>query len=481
MLEKVTSKISELCFAHTDLSQEEITFLEDYSLLLRQDATLNFKDIFIDVKDSYSDEGLVVFHKIPDNGKSIYENEVVGKLAFRKDEPGVLRTLETGNRSCGLFAQTQEGKIIEQDVIPIHFRNRLIAVLITEQIVSKHVTDTFSLNHSVEGKKASVKRKDHREQKEVFTTSIEIPINILEQSVLLFDMQGSLLYYNKIAEELYRRLGYFNTIDQLSFDNLTLANENFDKIALEIDTTKALSTQKVVLLNGMTYLQHTIYLEDKNQILLLVSQLKKSTTSVDNHANDYFEIQEIHHRVKNNLQSIISILRLQARRVKSQEAKHLLQESINRVMSIAATHELLSRQKSDQVNLSSILSRVLENLNQAYSSFGVFLTYDLKDSIVISSDIATTISLVTTEIVQNAYEHAFTKEVSSPKIQVLLTRKNALIVLEIRDNGIGFDRNGVGQKSLGMQLINALVSERLKGECVIDSKDNKGTIVRITF
>lgn len=477
MVKGVTNRISELCINHTDLTNLEINFLEEYSLLLAKDVSLSEKDVFIDVKDSYSDEGLVIFHKFPATGQSIYEKDVVGKLAFRKDEPGVLRSLETGNRSSGLFAQSQEGKIIEQDVIPIIFNNRVIAVLIIEQIVSAEFSDTFSLDHSV--REIKLNQKSAKSQNDI--TDLRIPIDILDKCVLLFNRSGGLVYYNGLAENLYKNLGYFNTIGKLNFDNLTLANETFDDIKTEIKTLHVLSAEKIVMLNGSDFLQRTIYLEDRNQILVLISKVVNSTTAMNNKSNDFFEIQEIHHRVKNNLQSIISILRLQARRVKSSEAKQVLQESINRVMSIAATHELLSRQKSDEVNLSLILTRVLENFKQAYCSFGISLTYSLNEHIVIGSDLATTISLIVTELIQNAYEHAFDQNVKQAQIKVSLKVFENTNYLQIIDNGLGFDVENVSDSSLGMQLVESLVGEKLKGKFYIESKKNKGTKVEIVF
>ncbi|WP_383150699.1 histidine kinase dimerization/phosphoacceptor domain -containing protein, partial [Streptomyces sp. NPDC056697] len=69
-------------------------------------------------------------------------------------------------------------------------------------------------------------------------------------------------------------------------------------------------------------------------------------------------IREIHHRIKNNLQTIASMLRLQSRRSESEEAKKILKDSLNRILSIAATHELLSKQLSDEINLIEVIDFV---------------------------------------------------------------------------------------------------------------------------
>ena len=118
-------------------------------------------------------------------------------------------------------------------------------------------------------------------------------------------------------------------------------------------------------------------------------------------------IREIHHRVKNNLQTVAALLRLQARRTANAEGREALIESVRRVSSIALVHDALSMSVDEQVNLDEVIDRILPIMNDVASVDRPIRINRVGDLGVLDSDRATALIMVITELVQNAIEHAF--------------------------------------------------------------------------
>ena len=138
-------KIKQLCQEQTNLDEADIEHLvQQADELLKNSAYAN-EDVFIDVKNIFSEHAIVIFHKKPESKLSLYENSVVGAMAYLENEPGVIRTLETGAPSIGLSARSQEGLAIHQTVFPIVREERVIGTLIIEKNAPQTLPDHFSL------------------------------------------------------------------------------------------------------------------------------------------------------------------------------------------------------------------------------------------------------------------------------------------------------------------------------------------------
>jgi two-component sensor histidine kinase len=188
-------------------------------------------------------------------------------------------------------------------------------------------------------------------------------------------------------------------------------------------------------------------------------------------------IREIHHRVKNNLQTIASLLRLQARRLDSPEAKEALDESVTRIRTIAFVHETLSQASSDFVDFDEVIRGVLHMLKDALGLHERGVGIDVKGEVgELPAAVATPLSLVMTELVQNAAEHAFGE--GSGNIHVALDRRDGFLHAEVSDDGVGigedFNWEGTG---LGLQIVQRLVTDELKGD--LEMHRNGGTRVEI--
>jgi two-component sensor histidine kinase len=189
-------------------------------------------------------------------------------------------------------------------------------------------------------------------------------------------------------------------------------------------------------------------------------------------------IREIHHRVKNNLQTIASLLRLQARRLDSKEAKEALDESVTRIRTIAFVHETLSQASSDFVDFDDVIRGVLRMLEDALGLSDRGVKIDVQGDVgELPAAVATPMALVMTELVANAAEHAFIDD-GIGTIKVELDRRDGVMHAEVSDDGIGiaedFSWEGTG---LGLQIVQRLVTDELKGD--LEMHRNGGTRVEI--
>jgi two-component sensor histidine kinase len=189
-------------------------------------------------------------------------------------------------------------------------------------------------------------------------------------------------------------------------------------------------------------------------------------------------IREIHHRVKNNLQTIASLLRIQGRRLESEEAKAALEESVRRIRTIAFVHESLSQATSDLVDFGDVLRGVLRMLHDGLGLDEHGVSTHVQGEVgELPASIATPLSLVVTELVQNAAEHAFVDRTSG-KISVTLEQSDGRLRAEVRDDGCGlpegFSLEGAG---LGLQIVRRLVEDELHGSITL--QPDEGTRVDV--
>jgi two-component system, sensor histidine kinase PdtaS len=162
--------------------------------------------------------------------------------------------------------------------------------------------------------------------------------------------------------------------------------------------------------------------------------------------------QEIHHRVKNNLQTVASLLRLQARSSEQIDPSKALSDSANRIMAIAAVHEVLTEQRDDAVELDGLLDRLRAMLMQGLGA-AKHVETQLRP-VSLAGNRATALALVFSELFQNALEHG------GSSVRVELAQRNGEVVLAIADDGEGF---GDEEGGTGLSIVEALVRDELRG------------------
>ncbi|MDQ3643386.1 MAG: sensor histidine kinase, partial [Actinomycetota bacterium] len=195
-------------------------------------------------------------------------------------------------------------------------------------------------------------------------------------------------------------------------------------------------------------------------------------------------IREIHHRVKNNLQTISSLLRLHGRRLESCEARAALEESVRRIRSIALVHETLSAGASQEVDFGEIVRQLVRMVGEGIGSDErpVRLVVD-GDPGEVRAEVATPLALVLTELLQNALEHGFPPETFADRevpasVVVTLANDGTQLMVRVADNGVGLPPGFTPDGStLGLTIVRALVTTDLNGTIAMDT--DGGTVVDV--
>jgi PAS domain S-box-containing protein len=201
-------------------------------------------------------------------------------------------------------------------------------------------------------------------------------------------------------------------------------------------------------------------------------------------------IKEIHHRIKNNLQVISSLLDLQAEKFEDKKVKQAFSESQNRVLSMSLIHEELYKGgQEEKLNFSAYLKKLADNLLKTYklSSINIRLNMDLEENAFLDMDTAVPLGIIVNELISNSLKHAFTEK-KEGEIGIQLRRYEETVngihrsdfCLTVSDNGKGIPEGLKLEsvESLGMQLVNTLVNQ-LDGELKL--KRNKGTEFTVRF
>ena len=208
-------------------------------------------------------------------------------------------------------------------------------------------------------------------------------------------------------------------------------------------------------------------------------------------------IREVHHRVKNNLQTISSLLRLQARRLHSAEAKAAVNESVRRIRTIAVVHETLSREAGDDVAFIDIVRPLLRLSEEGLQSQDRPIRFTVHgDGGRLPTTVATPLSVVLIELLQNAIDHGFPEGSTGGDVVVGLERTPGLLTIEVINDGVGLDPAFELNKAtgLGLSIVRTLVTTELGGAIVMragtkaefeavgihDARNGMGTVVHLT-
>lgn len=464
--------IRKLCEKYTDLNESDIQVLYHIGEFLPLISQVTNGDVFIDCKTRESDTAIVVAEA--KKKKSLYKKTVVGEFAMRENEPAVLRTMDTGMTTRELKGISQENIPIEQSVTAIKNGDKVVGTLIVE----KDATKDFAERRNIEILSQTTQQLTqalmfHNRGEE---HKIDYITNYVTDGIMIFDKEGTAVYANPMATSIYKKIGYRDDVIGMHFDNVILDEKTFkDVIETSYMEIPEIHIGKLNLNIQYSVIQNK---EDDRRLVVLIRDMTELRNREKELILKSVAIREIHHRVKNNLQTIASLLRMQSRRIADEQAKKAFSESINRVLSIAVTHELLAQNGVDDVDIKDILTNLVQNTIYYNSNPSTNIKVEITgDNFNIDSDKATSIALAVNELVQNCMEYAFLgQEEGNIKIHINKNELYSQIIVE--DDGIGFDTEEEVPGSLGLNIVKGLVKEKLDGSMKITSS-SQGTRVDI--
>ena len=386
------------------------------------------------------------------------------------------------------------------------------------------------------GKKLEFEKEDINNDRKVFRKVFINPIfnennEVKEISCIASDITDSKIYEQKLLNQTGKLSAIFDsshhyiwTIDREG--KLTSFNKNYYDLITSLYNTKpflGIVLNRGVLANDKEYTEllqfhydksfrglatsfeietrdkdyKNVYLEVffnpiyENEKVVEVSGIAHNITE-KKHVQQRMELslkekevllREVHHRVKNNMQVISSILNLQSSYVSDEYALTLLKESQNRIKTMAYIHESLYQNKSfTSVDFSDYVYTLVNNIVQSYSASSEKIKLELNiDKVILSLDSSIPAGLIINELITNAIKHAFPGS-RQGTITFNLRCENNFVFLELKDNGVGF-APGIdfeNSHSLGLQLVNTLI-EQIEGELKFKSKKDIGTEVLVTF
>lgn len=204
--------------------------------------------------------------------------------------------------------------------------------------------------------------------------------------------------------------------------------------------------------------------------IILSKRLNHTTALATSLATHQILVRELHHRVKNNLQFIVSLYRLKLRKHLNTEGKTMLGEAEQNIRSIGKIHEILyAHQDISTLDANAYFGELISEIKRGYPHIDIEIVIDAKVSLLLEQAIYC--GLIVNELVTNSLKYAFDK--NGGTIKITLDKERHKFILQIEDNGKGFDIS-VYQNSFGISLVERLVRDELHGKLNIKS-DNKGT------
>jgi PAS domain S-box-containing protein len=418
---------------------------------------------------------------------SIYPKEGIMKVFHQRTTGGLMaRTLIPSS----IFSISIVGMLVvifeESAIIPQQFGEVLLLTIITGFLIFLIWRFSFKMN------KIDISRR--KADKKIINVKrfFEEAMEGLVYGIMVTDSQNQIQYINKGMENLFK------------IDCNKLVGKNFFKdsnyisqiINIENHYLKAYNTLKTEFIPSIEISRGKKTLFISGWIIPKIKNgkfngviLTASDITANKEAENILEaslkekdilMAEIHHRVKNNMQIISSLLRIQSTFIEDEAAREVLLDSQNRIKTMAAVHESLYRSENfSQINMSNYISNLIKDLQSTYQQ-GNKINFSVDSSpINLEIEMAIPVGLIINELVTNSIKHAFPND-REGNISINFQKISSEYILVIEDDGIGIPDNSIMENShsMGMELVNALINQ-LDGKLKV--KNLNGTIITIKF
>jgi two-component sensor histidine kinase/PAS domain-containing protein len=445
-------------------------------------------------------EAIVLAHVRPRSIMPVHADDLCGYRVGPEDEPAVFRALRWGRKVRGSRRLIDGGAPVTQKIWAVRGEGgKVIAALNVEANLIADVR--------------------HRSRSQVFQKAVDVLQRMLlldelngadqlkpfteHDGILVVDSQRIIRYASGIATEHYRRLGYMDSLvgkhlSTLETGDLTMFGEALADLAC----------------HEREFSEHPYLREDRQRIWIrkaipLISYawgkpwwrpwewVSRQPVGVLFTIHDATEerrkerelkvksamIQEVHHRVKNNLQTVASMLRMQIRRSTNKETRQILKDSVSRILSMAVVHEYLSREEGQAINIREVTQRIIQQVKQGVLSPDkeIRIVFANGHNLYLPARQATACALVINELLQNSVEHAYSNR-KGGTISVSLDDEGDQVCIRVVDDGKGlppdFDMQQIN--SLGLQIVQTLVQDDLRGEISFESIGGVTATVRFS-
>lgn len=452
--------------------------ISDWQIL----SDLAFADLLLCVRDPSTTEIVVGAQMRPYTAQTVHQEDLVGSVLAWSSQTAILRAFEEGTIVRDGEPDWSSGVPVRQEAIPVPWRGDIIAVVSREANLSTvRAPSQLELTYLQTANELSAMIAEGAFPFDGEDPEREVAPRVGDGMVRI-DSTGRVSYASPNAVSAYRRLGVTSNVTRRSLTEFDLDDETL-MTALQ----EGRPVESEVEARGSVVLRRFLPLTRGERVLGAV-MLMREVTELRRHERLLLSkdatIREIHHRVKNNLQTVASLLRVQSRRMQTDEGREALQESVRRIGSIALVHETLSEDSRQRVTFDVVARRLADIVGAGLSDPSRTVTTLIEGRAgELSPQLASPLALVLSELLQNALEHAYGPGTAGGTITVRLDRGPAAFTMEVEDDGPGVAEgfDPVRDANLGLQIADTLITSELEGTLTVErATPQGGTIARVS-
>jgi two-component sensor histidine kinase len=473
----------------TTLSSEEFGRLSELIAEWQLVADLSFADLVLWVPRNDSNGFIGVAQIRPMTAATVFSNDIVGTAIVSGEQPNIDRAFASGSIIRDLDPTTIGEFTVKEEIIPVRFNGKSIAVITRHRnIETMRTPSRLELNYREIANHIyrMVAEGNFPIQGSVYRSETAPRAG---DGLVRLDVDGKITFASPNARSAFGRIGWIKDMDGLNL------GEILDQLAVPIRGREPRDESWRVAMSGRSLrrdeFENSDGVIDLLAIPLTESDIRIGAVVLVHNVTELRRrdralvskdatIREIHHRVKNNLQAVSALLRLQSRRTESGLARSAIEEAIRRIASIAHVHETLSTSSQDSVPFDEVVLKLLKSaleLSPRPSEIQIRKSGEFGS---VPSLMATPLALVLTELIQNSLEHGLHE--SGNLLEVRVSRLEGKFKISVVDDGAGLpaDFDHTKSPSLGLEIVKTLTDNDLSGELRFN-RLSPGTEAQIEF
>ena len=454
-------------------------------------ADISFADLllFAPIRD---DRMVVVGQIRPSTAQTLYQDDEIGRIVDEVDRPLVFRAKRTGDVIDGeINLATGDGTRAQVQGIPVRHEGEIVGVMTRE---TRPDLEKFRHFGQLESSYLSIFNRFARmiaDGRFPYTDSDVDPEDVprVGDGALVLDDEARIRFASPNGLSTLHRIGFAGAIVGRRLSDLGLAQgmvrdamiharpmaEEVDRGGRAIQVVAVPLSDSVEERGALVMMRDVTELRRRDQLLM-----SKDAT-----------IREIHHRVKNNLQTISSLLRIQGRRLESDEAKSAIDDSVRRIRAISLVHETLAQESGEDISLREIVDDLTKFVESNLVDAGRRIVLEVVGDVgTAPAEVVTPLAVVINELLQNVVDHAFPAEwpvgddgvVGRVAIELHGSTRAGLQIMVADDGrGLPFDFDLDRSSGLGTSIVKTLVTSELGGLITMDNLPEGGAIVTLTI
>ncbi|QGK71266.1 PAS domain-containing protein [Allosaccharopolyspora coralli] len=481
------STLSDLLAENTGLSGSAAGHLQLVAAEWQLLSDLSFADFLMWVPLADGERFLCVAQARPTTAPTAHPEDAVGSEATLSGHPQLRRAVSEQRVCREEDPRWNEGVPVRRETIPVVFDDEVVGVLSRDtNLAVPRVPSPLEISYLGSAADLCQMIADGTFPTPEPSPDVHTSPRVGD-GLMRVDSAGVVVFASPNALSAYHRMGHAADLvgAQLAQVTRALLSDPFDADEVAQRIRNGIAGEPSMRMEadakGATVLFRALPLYPRGQsagALVLVRDVTEVKRRDRALMSKDATIREIHHRVKNNLQTVAALLRLQGRRSGNDEAQAALEESVRRVTSIALVHETLSMSVDERVDLDDVVDRVIPMMSDlAGAESGVKVRREGRFGVV-SAELATPLVMVLTELVQNAFEHAFPEGQGGGEVVVQAERSARWLDVVIVDDGRGLPPGFSLERAerLGLQIVRTLVESELRGSLSLRGRgDQRGT------